>query len=87
MTEGEDGYKYASLKFEIDGLKGTVYYQEEDGTWTPISVAGFVQNFTLPEGCTVVVGVYGRDGNRPLAVKNAQIMSGIGIESPVKAAE
>gem|GEM_PF-4552694 len=68
-------------------MAGSVYYQTEAGDWTPITVAGIKSVFTLPEGCTVIVGVYGRDGNRPLAVKNAQIVSGVGIDKPVGAEE
>jgi len=72
VEEDSEGYLFTSVKIELDGRRGKVFWLDENEEWVELS-----SSFTLPEGCVLAAGVYGRDGNRPLIVKNARIIGGV----------
>jgi len=53
---------YATYKIVYEGYTATVYAKTSDG-WTQITFGSNMQNFQLPIGSWVAVGVYNRHGN------------------------
>ena len=56
-----DSDGYGQYKIVYDGLTVTVYTMSR-GEWTAVYFGGNSSSFTLPEGCSVAVGVYNRHG-------------------------
>lgn len=72
VVEDSEGYLFTTIKVELNGLDGKVFWLDENDEWVEVA-----SSFVLPEGCVLAVGVYGRDGNRPLIVKNTKIIEGV----------
>jgi len=76
----ENGVNFTTMKVEFDGLVGSMYTLDENGEWVAVNnIAGTPAKFNVPEGYKIAVGVYGRNGDRPLIVKNTKLLSGIDL--------